>query len=248
LKRRSCRKAGIFETLISVLGLAAMARLSLCQVIKFVIGTLLVNGLSVRFHLLISQSRGYDDMATITFANGQKAVLRTDKLDVLGAELDPWLNQHDQDSTATDYKPSLKGKELREARGYLNFGDEQLQQDDNASIPTGQPITTNQNATAPYLGTTGQDNSSNAAPTPDATPDATPAAPAAPANAPDPIEDMEAGDPWHGESGDYLGSFVEAQLVTSDDGTTEAWAVIYMDANGDEQLEIVPKGEARGPK
>jgi hypothetical protein len=59
---------------------------------------------------------------------------------------------------------------------------------------------------------------------------------------------MEAGDEWYGEDGTYLGSFVEAQLITSDDGTTEAWAVIYMDANGDEQLEIVPKGEARSPK
>jgi hypothetical protein len=192
--------------------------------------------------------QGYDDMATITFANGKKAVLRTDKLDVLGAELDPWLNEHDQDSAPTDYKPSLKGKELREARGYLNFGDEQLQQDDNASNPSGQPITTNQNAAAPYLGSSGQDNSSPA--TPDATP-ATPAAPAAPttpANAPDPIEDMEAGDSWYGEDGEYLGSFVEAQLVPSDDGTTEAWAVIYIDSNGDEQLELVPKGEVRSPK
>ncbi len=48
--------------------------------------------------------------------------------------------------------------------------------------------------------------------------------------------------------GDRLGTFVEAQIVTDPEDGTEAWAVVWLDDQGDEQLELVPLGANRVPK
>ncbi len=196
--------------------------------------------------------KGYDDIVSVKFADTTQRVLRAKYMDVLGDSLDIDLNMHDKDSAPTNYKASLKNDDLREARNIsaLDFGDAARLAEDNQNVPAGAPTTnTNQNAGQPYLGSDGQDPNS-AVPAADVAPAPAPADtdPAADTTAPESnIPDLAAGDAWYSDSGDYLGTFVEAQKVVADDGT-EAWAVIYLDESGDEQLEIVDLGESRLPK
>jgi hypothetical protein len=200
---------------------------------------------------LRAPKKGYDDIVSVKFADTTQRVLRAKYMDVLGDDLDTELSMHDKDSAPTDYKASLKNDDLRSARNIvLDFGDSQKQDDDNQDVPAGAPLnTTNQNAAQPYLGSDGTDGSDSQADSTPATPQGTdlsePAAEETPAESN--IGDLAAGDAWYTADGDYLGTFVEAQKVTADDGT-EAWAVIYLDESGDEQLEIVDLGESRLPK
>lgn len=61
------------------------------------------------------------------------------------------------------------------------------------------------------------------------------------------IGDFEAGDVWPDEDGDRKGTFVEAQRVQAEDGS-DAWAVIWLDDEGNEQIDLVELGESRVPK
>lgn len=196
--------------------------------------------------------KGYDDIVAVKFADGTQNVLRAKYMDVLGDDLDMDLNLHDKDSAPTNYIPSLKNDALRAARGvFLDFGDAQKQEEDSQNAAAGAPVnTTNPNAAQPYLGSDGTDaDAADAADSADADAAESDAdaqeEPEQPAESN--ISDLAAGDAWYSPDGDYLGTFVEAQVVEADDGT-QAWAVIYLDEDGDEQLEIVDLGESRLPK
>jgi hypothetical protein len=181
----------------------------------------------------------YDDVVAVRFGDGSIHLLRSNRMDVLGDELDFDLNLHDKDSDATDFKPNLKGQALRDARGYgFDFGEEERRDDDNADADTDDVVNTaDTDAAAPYLGSDGVDADEPAA---DDTEDAT-----APEGN---IAGFEAGDVWPDENGDRMGTFVEAQKVSDPETGAEAWAVIWLDDDGDEQLEIIPLDSSRVPK
>jgi len=181
---------------------------------------------------------GYDDAVYVRFGDNQIGLLRSTKMDILGDELDNDLNLHDKDSDLTDYKRNVEGQELRDLRGFsFDFGDEARQDDENQDLEDDQVgSTADQDAAAPYIGTqgvSGQEQAEEAE---------------ADVEAPGNIQDFEAGDVWPDEDGDRLGTFVEAQIVTDPEDGTEAWAVVWLDDQGDEQLELVPLGANRVPK
>jgi hypothetical protein len=181
---------------------------------------------------------GYDDAVYVRFGDNQIGLLRSNRMDVLGDDLDNDLNLHDKDSEPTDYKRNVQGQELRDLRGFsFDFGDEARQEDENQDLEDDQVgSTSDQDAAAPYLGNqgvSGQERAEEVAPD---------------AEAPGNIQDFEAGDVWPDEDGDRLGTFVEAQIVTDPEDGTDAWAVVWLDDQGDEQLELVPIGTSRVPK
>jgi hypothetical protein len=176
---------------------------------------------------------GYDDAVFVRFGDNQIGLLRSNRMDVLGDDLDNDLNLHDKDSEPTDYKRNVQGQELRDLRGFsFDFGDEARQDDENQDLEDDQVgSTADQDAAAPYLGSQGVSGQEQAEET-------------ALGN----IQDFEAGDVWPDEDGDRLGTFVEAQIVTDPEDGTEAWAVVWLDDQGDEQLELVPIESSRVPK
>lgn len=180
----------------------------------------------------------YDDVVVVRFGDGSRGVLRAGRMDILGDTLDTDLNMHDKDSDSTEYKRNLKGQELRDERGFsYDFGDEKRQDDDNSTLDDDQVGSdADQDAGAPYLGSDGVAGS-----------DPEPAGAEDPSTPEGNVGDFEAGDIWPDADGDRQGSFVEAQKVEAEDGT-EAWAVIWLDDEGNEQLEIVELGENRSPK
>lgn len=181
----------------------------------------------------------YDDVVAVRFGDGSIHLLRSNRMDVLGEDLDFDLNLHDKDSDSTDFKPNLKGQELRDARGYgFDFGEEERRDSDNSDAEPDDVVNTaDTDAAAPYLGEQGVGaDESDVTDTEDA---------AAPEGN---ILDFEAGDVWPDENGDRMGTFVEAQKVSDPDTGTEAWAVIWLDDDGDEQLEIIPLDSSRVPK
>lgn len=179
----------------------------------------------------------YDDVVAVKFGDGSIHLLRSNRMDILGDDLDNDLNLHDKDSDSTDFKPNLSGQPLRDARGYsFNFGDEENQAQENADLqPDEVGSTADQDAAAPYLGEQGVDA--------DEAPDA-----AEPDSVEGNIGDFEAGDVWPDENGDRIGTFVEAVKVSDDVTGREAWAVYWMDDDGDEQLEFVELDSSRVPK
>ncbi|NBU22547.1 MAG: hypothetical protein EBS38_01315 [Actinobacteria bacterium] len=179
----------------------------------------------------------YDDVVAVKFKDGKIHLLRSNRMDILGDELDLDLNLHDKDSEPSDYKPSLQGKALRDARGYTyTFGDKERRADDNdGAEPDDVVNTADLDAAAPYLGEEGVSAEE---------------AEAEGAEAPSEgnIGNFEAGDIWPDEDGDRMGTFVEAQKVSDPETGVQAWAVIWLDDDGDEQLEIIPIDSSRSPK
>lgn len=184
----------------------------------------------------------YDDVVAVKFGDGKIGLLRSNRMDILGNDLDNDLNLHDKDSESTEYKRNKSGQDLRDDRGYsFNFGDEENREYENQDADPDDVINTaDPDAAAPYLGEQGESG-----------------------DQPDPVadlvggEDLEAssnistfepGDIWPDENGDRMGAFVEAQKVTDPDTGVSAWAVIWMDDDGDEQLEIIPIDSSRVPK
>jgi hypothetical protein len=181
-------------------------------------------------------NKTYDDIVAVRFGDGSVALLRSNRMDILGDDLDTDLNMHDKDSDSTEYKPNLTGQALRDLRGFdYSFGDEERQEDDNADLQDDQiGSTADQDAAAPYLGEQGVDA------------DEAPAQSEADSGEGN-IGDFEAGDVWPDEDGDRKGTFVEAQRVQAEDGS-DAWAVIWLDDEGNEQIDLVELGESRVPK
>lgn len=178
---------------------------------------------------------GYDDAVFVRFGDGQIGLLRSNRMDILGDELDNDLNLHDKDSEPTEYKRNVSGQALRDLRGFsFDFGDEARQEDENADLEDDQiGSTADQDAAAPYLGSQGVSGEEEETQAP------------APAGN---VQDFEAGDVWPDEDGDRKGTFVEAQIVADPEDGTQAWAVIWLDDEGNEQIELVPIGTTRVPK
>jgi hypothetical protein len=179
----------------------------------------------------------YDDVVAVKFKDGKIHLLRSNRMDILGDELDLDLNLHDKDSEPSDYKPNLAGRALRDARGYTyTFGDKERRADDNdGAEPDDVVNTADLDAATPYLGEAGvsaEEAEAEAAEEPSE------------GN----IGNFEAGDIWPDEDGDRMGTFVEAQKVSDPETGVQAWAVIWLDDDGDEQLEIIPIDSSRSPK
>ena len=182
----------------------------------------------------------YDDLVAVKFGDGRLGVLRSNFMDILGDDLDSDLNLHDKDSDLSDYKRNKSGQELRDARGFgYTFGDEERREDDNDDADPDDVVNTaDTDAAAPYLGEQGEEADT-----------------AEPEDEPEDEEESEGnissfepGDIWPDENGDRMGAFVEAQKVTDPATGTTAWAVIWMDDDGDEQLELIPLDSSRVPK
>jgi hypothetical protein len=100
----------------------------------------------------------YDDVVAVKFGDGKIGLLRSNRMDILGDNLDNDLNLHDKDSDSTEYKRNKSGQALRDARGYTySFGDEETREYENEDAEPDDVVNTaDTDPAAPYLGEQGE--------------------------------------------------------------------------------------------
>lgn len=213
---------------------------------------------------------GYRDTVRVKFADGRVVdLLQTRNMflaDPDGEFGDPPLSNYVA-NVKLDEKLDLRAQKLGQA--LVEFRKRQAAKYGESSgiAAPDDPDVANPDPTQPYLGSDGKPANSKGAPvagsdTPDpvvtdATPDAadaTPEADATPADATPAapklgnVNDLQPNDSFYGQDGEFLGVVVETQEVPAADGGEPGLAIIYIDENGDEQVEVVTKDEDRNPK
>lgn len=177
-------------------------------------------GQVVRLNKRTGKGGSYKDTIAIKFADGTVVnVFAARNVEIIGDD------HPDADEPLDNYEPWIRGDEMRRIR----LGDEPALPGEYVSFgPADTPDadSANPDAGTPYLGSDGNSGAD----------DATPA------------EDKQLGDAWYSEDGDYLGSISDIVEVPADDGGEPGIAIVYVDADGIEQVEVVDKGTTRSPK
>jgi hypothetical protein len=178
-------------------------------------------GQVVRLNKRTGKGGSYKDTIAIKFADGTVVnVFAARNVEIIGDD------HPDADEPLDNYEPWIRGDEMRKIR----LGDEPALPGEYVSFgPADAPDedSANPDAGTPYLGSDGSEGSDN---------EGTPA------------EDKQIGDAWYGEDGEYLGSISEIVEVPAEDGGEPGIAIVYVDADGIEQVEVVDKGTTRSPK
>lgn len=164
---------------------------------------------------------GYKDTARVKFGNKTVDNLQTRNM----------LIQED-DAEATEYKPWVRNEEKlrrRAAELGIDFEEYMRRREDNPDYDPEGDEYAGIDAGSPYLGEEGQEGDQ-------------PETPRAS------VETLEPGDAFYDEEGQYAGTVIDVVEVPATDGSGTAIAVTYLTADGEEVVEIVERGEGRGPK
>jgi hypothetical protein len=171
---------------------------------------------------------GYKDTAVVQFKDKTINNLQTRNMSILDAT--------ETDASLTPYVPKLVGEELRLKR--IESGELRVDYNEKffrkADDPDYSPEADSQNgdAGAPYLGESGVEGDS----------------PSGESSTGFAAEDLLSGDPLYGKDGEFLGTVIDVEPVPAADGGEPGYAVTYLTPNGDENVEVLDKGELRSPK
>lgn len=179
----------------------------------------MVVGTVVKLNAGSGKNGGFKDTARVRFGNQTVDNLQT-------------RNMLHTDDQVTDYAPWVRNDEKikrRAAELGIDFEEYLRRKEDNPEYDPGSPEFAPEDAGSPYLGGSGVEGDSGPAFTKNA-------------------EDLLAGDPLYDADGNYLGTVQQIQEVPSADGGEPGIAVQYLDIDGNLQVEVLDRGEQRGPK
>lgn len=139
-------------------------------------------------------------------------------------------NMLHSDEEVTDYAPWVRNDEKLRRRAEelgIDFEEYKRRKEDNPEFDPGDKEHAPSDAGDPYLGEQGE----AAAPTAGGV-----------------AEDLRPGDALYSADGEYIGTIIGIQEVPAADGGEPGVAVRYLDVDGAEKVEVLDRGEFRGPK
>jgi hypothetical protein len=182
----------------------------------------MVVGTVVKLNAGSGKNGGFKDTAKVKFGNQVVDNLQTRNM----------LHTEDE---VTDYAPWVRNDEKLKRRATelgIDFEEYKRRKEDSPEgFDPESPEYAPADAGTPYIGEAGESGSdiSEVSATKNA-------------------EDFVAGDAYYDENGDYIGTIQQIQSVPATDGGEPGIAIQYLDIDGNLQVEVLDRGDQRGPK